>query len=313
MVTALTEIEAQQQPQVEVQQQSEPELETQPQVELVELVAPVVSIGDVAVTEGGSAQFTVSLDKVWTSDVTVEWTTADGTATAGSDYTARGGQTLTIAAGQSSAPVAVQTADDSDDEPDETFTITLSNPVNATLGDATGEATIADNDDPPPPQQPDTSTPPPADPKPEPGPRKLPVIDGLTLTGTAANDTLIGGADNDRIEGGAGNDMLAGGAGDDVLAGGAGDDVLAGGAGFDFFYVDKNGGNDVVTDYDNFADWLVFRGVAFGDTADMLANYVETRGDDLVIYTDAGREHSVTLEDFVANGWQAADLGILIL
>ena len=45
----------------------------------------------------------------------------------------------------------------------------------------------------------------------------------------------------------------------------------------------------------------------------MLANYVVMRGDDLVIYTDAEREHSVTLEDFVANGWQAADLGILFL
>ncbi len=299
VVAALTELEAQQQPQPE----PKPEPETPPPT------PPALSIGDATATEGGNAQFTVSLDKVWTSDVTVEWTTADGTATAGRDYTAVAtAQTVTITAGQLSATVAVQTADDSDDEPDETFTVTLSNPTGATLGDATGEATIADNDDPPPPpQQPDTSTPPPADPKPETNPqtspRKLPVIDGLTLTGTAENDTLTGGADNDRIEGGAGNDMLAGG---------AGDDVLAGGAGFDFFYVDKNGGNDVVTDYDNFADWLVFRGAAFGDAADMLANYVETRGDDLVIYTDAERGHSVTLEDFVANGWQAADLGLFI-
>ena len=113
--------------------------------------APFVSIDDITVTEGDEAQFTVSLNKVWTSDVTVDWATADGTATAGSDYTARTGQTVTIAAGQQRATVTVQTIDDSDNEQDETFTVTLSNPTAAILDTATGEATITDNDDPPPP------------------------------------------------------------------------------------------------------------------------------------------------------------------
>ena len=113
---------------------------------------PAVSIDDVTVIEGVSAQFNVSLDKTWSSDVTVDWSTADGTATAGSDYTGQSNRTVTITAGQQSATVTVQTTDDSDDEPNETFTVTLSNPANATLGAATGEATITDNDEPPEPE-----------------------------------------------------------------------------------------------------------------------------------------------------------------
>ncbi len=131
---ALTEIEAAQ----EAKQQAPP-------------TPPVASIDDVSVTEGGRVEFTVSLDKTWGEDVTLTWDTSDGTATDGSDYTGQTGQTLTIAAGQQSATITVQTADDSDDETDETFTITLSSPTNATLGDASGEATLTDNDDPPPP------------------------------------------------------------------------------------------------------------------------------------------------------------------
>ena len=281
---------------------------------------PSLSINDVTVTEGGAAQFTISLDAVSGKAVTVNWATSDGTATAGSDYTARAGQSATIAAGQQSATITVSTTDDSTDEPNETFTITLTNPVNATLGDAGGEAIITDNDDPPPPPPPppppDTNTPP------DPVPRTLPVINGLTLTGTAATDILTGNADNDRLDGHGGgdrldgrggDDILNGGPGSDTLHGGAGDDVLTGGAGFDFFYIDSDGGQDVVTDFDLWQDWLVFRGVAFRSKADMRANYVTEQGDDLVIYTDADRDHSVTLEDFVANGWQAADLGVIVV
>ena len=110
---------------------------------------PVASIDDVTVSEGGQAQFTVSLDKTWSDDVTLAWATADGTATAGSDYTGQSGQSLTIAAGDQSGTVSVSTSGDAIDEPNEAFTVTLGSPVNATLGDDTGEATITDDDAPP--------------------------------------------------------------------------------------------------------------------------------------------------------------------
>ena len=123
---------------------------------------PVASIDDVTAVEGEMLVFTISLDAVSGQDVTIEWTVTDGTATEGRDYNAQGGssvrssdslnndRTLTIPAGERFATLWVQTIDDKGDEDDETFTITLSAPTNATLGDATGEATIIDNDEPPP-------------------------------------------------------------------------------------------------------------------------------------------------------------------
>ncbi len=103
---------------------------------------------DVSVDEGaGTAVFTVTIDKVWTSDVTVGVDTRDGTATAGDDYTALAGQAVTIAVGDTSATFSVNITDDTADEPDETFDVVLSWSTNATLGaPSSATATIADDD-----------------------------------------------------------------------------------------------------------------------------------------------------------------------
>ena len=58
---------------------------------------------------------------------------------------------LTFAANETSKTVSVPTTDDSADEEDETFTLTLSSPANATLGGAAATGTIEDDDDAPPP------------------------------------------------------------------------------------------------------------------------------------------------------------------
>ena len=102
---------------------------------------------------GGSASFTVALSHRFTADVTVDASTTDGTATAGSDYTAVSSQAVTIPAGDRYATVSAAVLDDSDDEPDETFNLLLSNPTgSATLSASPqAEATIVDNDPPPPP------------------------------------------------------------------------------------------------------------------------------------------------------------------
>ena len=60
---------------------------------------------------------------------------------AGSDYTAASG-TLTFNAGDTSQTVQVTVLTDSEDESQETLTLTLSNPSQATLDDATGTGTI---------------------------------------------------------------------------------------------------------------------------------------------------------------------------
>ena len=113
-----------------------------------------LSIADGSAAEGSAVSFTIGLDPVSDRTVTVRWNTAndadgDHPATAGTDYTAvTTARTATIAAGASSVAVTVQTTQDSLDEPDETFLVELSSPVNATLDSAADEATgtITDND-----------------------------------------------------------------------------------------------------------------------------------------------------------------------
>ena len=105
-----------------------------------------VSVSDASAAEGDSVAFTVSLSAASDREVTVDYATSDGTAERGADFTAVAG-TLTFAAGDTSSTVSVATTDDSVDEEDETFTLTLSSPANATLGDATATGTINDDDE----------------------------------------------------------------------------------------------------------------------------------------------------------------------
>ena len=94
---------------------------------------PTLSIEDVSVAEDAStATFTVTFDTASIQTVTVDYATTDGTATAGADYTATRG-TLTIAAGSLKGTINVYILDDTVDEADETFTLTLSNAVNASI------------------------------------------------------------------------------------------------------------------------------------------------------------------------------------
>ncbi len=111
---------------------------------------PEISVADAQANEGaGSISFEVSLSRAFTTaehSVTVDYATANGTATAGEDYTATSG-TLTFAKGESSKTVSVPILDDAVDEGEETFTLTLSNVEGAREGDLVATGTIA-NDDP---------------------------------------------------------------------------------------------------------------------------------------------------------------------
>jgi sugar lactone lactonase YvrE len=92
-----------------------------------------------------TAVFTVNLSSASATPVTVDYSTTNGSALAGSDYTAATG-TLTFAPGQTSRTILVHTLDDATGEPTETFTLTLSNPIGATIADGTGVGTILDNE-----------------------------------------------------------------------------------------------------------------------------------------------------------------------
>jgi CSLREA domain-containing protein len=112
---------------------------------------PSISVSDATVAEGNAgtanATFTVSLSGATTNPVTVQYATANGSATAGSDYAATGG-TVQFAPGVTSQVVTVAVAGDTAVEPDETFTVVLSNPMNAALADASGTGLIVNDDSP---------------------------------------------------------------------------------------------------------------------------------------------------------------------
>ena len=91
--------------------------------------------------------FTVTLANRTPLRVSVAYATADGTATAGSDYTATSG-TLVFAPGETSKTIAVPILGDTAFEPDETFTLTLSNPVNATSAQQRRPGAITNDDAP---------------------------------------------------------------------------------------------------------------------------------------------------------------------
>ncbi len=108
-----------------------------------------VSIDDVTVTEGDTgtvdAVFTVSLSAASSQEVTVDYATADGTATAGSDYVAGAGA-LTFIVGDTEETITVAVSGDLLDEPDETFLVNLAKPTNATLSDGLGQGRIRNDD-----------------------------------------------------------------------------------------------------------------------------------------------------------------------
>src|SRR5205814_4696084 len=76
----------------------------------------------------------------------VDYATVDGTATAPSDYTAIPTTTLNFLSADTTKQVTVFVNGDTSVEPDEAFTVHLSNAVGATIADADGTGTITNDD-----------------------------------------------------------------------------------------------------------------------------------------------------------------------
>ena len=107
--------------------------------------ALIVADAEVAEAEGATLDFVVTLSRARMSETSVDYATADGTATAGSDYTAASG-TLTFAPGETGKTVSVTVLDDAHDEDSETMTFTLSNPSGAVVADGEATGTITNSD-----------------------------------------------------------------------------------------------------------------------------------------------------------------------
>ena len=112
---------------------------------------PSIIVFDVVMSEGNSgsrfAQFTVALSNPTIREVTVQYATADGTATAGVDYDSASG-VVTFAPGMSSNLITVPIHPDTFNEPNETFFVNISNASNATISDGQGLGIILNDDAP---------------------------------------------------------------------------------------------------------------------------------------------------------------------
>jgi hypothetical protein len=116
---------------------------------------PTVSINDVSASEGQARTtdfvFTVSLSAPSPQDVSVNYSTANGTATSNTfpfDYQAQTGRFLLIRAGATSGTITVKVNGDLVVEPDETFFVNLSSPQNCTIARGQGTGTILNDDGP---------------------------------------------------------------------------------------------------------------------------------------------------------------------
>jgi disulfide oxidoreductase YuzD len=110
---------------------------------------PAVSIGDVTVAEGNAgttnAAFAVTLSNASGFTTTVAFAAAAGTAASPSDFAANSG-TLAIPPHTITATITVAVIGETTFEADEGFTVTLSNPNGATIGDGVGAGTITNDD-----------------------------------------------------------------------------------------------------------------------------------------------------------------------
>ncbi len=116
-------------------------------VSIIDTTLQELSVTGGSAQEGSDVSFTVSIPQASPRRIQVAYATSDGTANQPGDYTATSG-TLTLEPGQTSKTVTVKTAEDTLDEPNETFQLGLSSPVNAVVKSsaATATGTITDND-----------------------------------------------------------------------------------------------------------------------------------------------------------------------
>jgi Ca2+-binding RTX toxin-like protein len=178
---------------------------------------PAISIGDFTIVEGingdpSQALITVYLSNTSIQAVGVNYATSNVTAIAGTDYTATTG-TLTFAAGEMLKTIIVPILNDNLNEANETFSINLTTPTNATIADNKATITITDTF-----STNVTST-------------LAALVENITLTDTMA----INATAND------GNNVITGNAANNILAGLNGDDTY-------IFDADIFQGTDIITE-----------------------------------------------------------------
>lgn len=111
-------------------------------------------------------------------------------------------------------------------------------------------------------------------------------IENVFLLGSK-NLHATGNGLHNYLEGNAGDNVLSGMAGQDVLWGGHGNDRLTGGADDDFFYFKPHSDREVITDFEDGHDKLLFvAGTDITSVKDLLQHHTHQVGGDLVISGD---------------------------
>ena len=108
-----------------------------------------LTIQDASADESsGSIAFRIDLSETITQDVTFDYTTSIGASDTAEadDFDPESAASHTLEAGSSTGLMAIDLNDDNLYEGDETFTVTISNPVNASIADATATGTITDDE-----------------------------------------------------------------------------------------------------------------------------------------------------------------------
>ena len=109
-------------------------------------MAPSFSIGNVFATEGGNIVFTVTKTDETAVTHALSYATSNGSALAGSDFV-EGIGSISFAPADVSKTITITGLDDTVFEPQETFTVQISDPTNlATILDDTGAGFINEND-----------------------------------------------------------------------------------------------------------------------------------------------------------------------
>jgi hypothetical protein len=113
---------------------------------------PTIAPADVAILEGDSGTSALSVKFTLSSPgaevISASYATQDGSATAGLDYLPAAGQ-LVFQPGETTQTINLQVLRDTQPESDETFSVHLTDPLNAKLSVAEAVITIYDEDNPP--------------------------------------------------------------------------------------------------------------------------------------------------------------------
>ena len=111
---------------------------------------PKLTFDDVSIPEGNTgvnnAELTLTLDHAYSKQVTVSYTTTEGTAKAGQDFVAVTNQSISFQPNETEKKILINLVADDLREGDETFQVRVENPSNVILLKSTATITLRNDD-----------------------------------------------------------------------------------------------------------------------------------------------------------------------